>query len=178
MGYCYYHSQKYEQAATCYEQLSNLLPKIPNYKYGVFILIFASLFSFVKYRTLSFCRFQYAQSLYQAGIFSEALKVLKQIGDVAELKEQCLQLQCAILYSSEDYAGAQSILNQRIADTDDTLNDEGCLLYQAERYDSAVQRFSSALQVGGYNPLVAYNLALSHYRSGKERTQTMDYISE
>lgn len=35
MGYCYYHSQKYEQAATCYEQLSNLLPKVPEYKYVV-----------------------------------------------------------------------------------------------------------------------------------------------
>lgn len=116
--------------------------------------------------------------MYQAGIFPEALKVLKQIGDAAELKEQCLQLQCAILYSSEDYAGAQSILNQRMVDTADTLNDEGCLLYQAERYEGAVERFGSALQVGGYNPLVAYNLALSHYRSGKERSQTMECISK
>lgn len=125
-----------------------------------------------------FCRFQYAQSLYQAGIFTEALKVLKQIGDVAELREQCLQLQCAILYSSEDYAGAQSVLNQRSADTADSLNDEGCLLYQAERYEDAVKRFNNALQVGGYNPLVAYNLALSHYRSGKERHRAMECISE
>lgn len=123
-------------------------------------------------------RFQYAQSLYQAGIFPEALKILKQIGDVVELREQCLQLQCAILYSSEDYAGAQSILNQRTVDTADTLNDEGCLLYQAERYEGAVERFSNALQMGGYNPLVAYNLALSHYRNGKERSQAMECISK
>lgn len=122
-------------------------------------------------------RFYYAQSLYQAGIFVDALKVLKQISDNEELKEQCLQLQSAILYSSEDFAGAQSVLNQRSGGTAETLNDEGCLLYQADQYESAVQRFNSALQVGGFNPLIAYNLALSHYRK-KEKTQAMDYTSK
>ncbi|XP_061390018.1 tetratricopeptide repeat protein 30 homolog [Musca vetustissima] len=153
LGYCYYHAQKYEEAATCYEQLCNLVPKVAKYK------------------------FYYAQSLYQAGIFADALKVLKQIGDNAELKEQCLQLQSAILYSSEDYAGAQSVLNQRSIGTAETLNDEGCLLYQADQYDSAVQRFNTALQVGGFNPLIAYNLALSHFRK-KEKTQAIDYTAE
>ncbi|XP_058978686.1 tetratricopeptide repeat protein 30 homolog [Musca domestica] len=153
LGYCYYHAQKYEEAATCYEQLCNLVPKVAKYK------------------------FYYAQSLYQAGIFVDALKVLKQISDNVELKEQCLQLQSAILYSSEDYAGAQSVLNQRSGGTAETLNDEGCLLYQADQYDSAVQRFSTALQVGGFNPLIAYNLALSHFRK-KEKTQAIDYTAE
>ncbi|KAM7362569.1 tetratricopeptide repeat domain 30 [Cochliomyia hominivorax] len=153
LGYCYYHAQKYEEAATCYEQLCNLVPKIPKYK------------------------FYYAQSLYQAGIFGDALKILKQISDNEELKEQCLQLQSAILYSSEDFAGAQSVLNQRASGTAETLNDEGCLLYQADQFESAVQRFNSALQVGGFNPLVAYNLALSHYRK-KEKNQALDYTTE
>ncbi|XP_037817346.1 tetratricopeptide repeat protein 30 homolog [Lucilia sericata] len=153
LGYCYYHAQKYEEAATCYEQLCNLAPKIPKYK------------------------FYYAQSLYQAGIFVDALKVLKQISDNEELKEQCLQLQSAILYSSEDFAGAQSVLNQRSSGTADTLNDEGCLLYQADQFESAVQRFNTALQVGGFNPLIAYNLALSHFRK-KEKTQALDFTNE
>uniref|UniRef100_A0A1B0FLK3 Tetratricopeptide repeat protein 30 n=1 Tax=Glossina morsitans morsitans TaxID=37546 RepID=A0A1B0FLK3_GLOMM len=150
LAYCYYHAQKYEEASTCYEQLCTLVPKVAKYK------------------------FYYAQSLYQAGIFGDALKVLKQIADNDELKEQCLQLQSAILYSSEDFAGAQSVLNQRTIGTADTLNDEGCLLYQADQYDSAVQRFNTALQVGGFNPLIAYNLALSHFRK-KEKTQAIDY---
>ncbi|XP_075146966.1 tetratricopeptide repeat domain 30 [Haematobia irritans] len=153
LGYCYYHAQKYEEAATCYEQLCNLMPKIAKYK------------------------FYYAQSLYQAGIFGDALKILKQIGDNAELKEQCLQLQSAILYSSEDFAGAQSVLNQRTGGTAETLNDEGCLLYQADQFDNAVQRFNTALQVGGFNPLIAYNLALSHFRK-KEKSQAIDYTAE
>ncbi|KAI8124632.1 Tetratricopeptide repeat protein 30 like protein [Lucilia cuprina] len=153
LGYCYYHAQKYEEAATCYEQLCNLAPKIPKYK------------------------FYYAQSLYQAGIFVDALKILKQISDNEELKEQCLQLQSAILYSSEDFAGAQSVLNQRSSGTAETLNDEGCLLYQADQFESAVQRFNTALQVGGFNPLIAYNLALSHFRK-KEKTQALDFTTE
>lgn len=122
-------------------------------------------------------RFYYAQSLYQAGIFVDALKILKQIGDNVELKEQCLQLQSAILYSSEDFAGAQSVLNQRAGGTAETLNDEGCLLYQADQFENAVQRFGMALQVGGFNPLIAYNLALSHFRK-KEKTQAIDYTGK
>lgn len=107
----------------------------------------------------------------------DALKILKQIADNEELKEQCLQLQSAILYSSEDFAGTQSVLNQRTSGTAETLNDEGCLLYQADQYDSAVQRFNTALQVGGFNPLITYNLALSHFRK-KEKTQALDYTSK
>ncbi|XP_030378083.1 tetratricopeptide repeat protein 30 homolog [Scaptodrosophila lebanonensis] len=153
LGYCYYHAQKYEEAASCYEQLCQLVPKESRYK------------------------FYYAQSLYQAGIFADALRILKQINEHDELKEQCLQLQSAILYSSEDYAGAQSILNQRAGGNADTLNDEGCLLYQADQFDGAVQRFQTSLQVGGFNALVAYNLALTHFRK-KERSQAIDYTSE
>ncbi|KAH8352324.1 tetratricopeptide repeat protein 30 homolog [Drosophila takahashii] len=154
LGHCYYHAQKYEEAATCYEQLCQLAPKEAKY------------------------RFYYAQSLYQAGIFAEALRVLKQIGDHEdELREHCLQLQSAILYSSEDFAGAQSLLNQRAGGTADTLNDEGCLLFQADQHEAAVQRFQAALQVGGFNPLVAYNVALAHFQR-KQRAQALDYTSE
>lgn len=115
--------------------------------------------------------------MYQAGIFVDALRVLKQISDNEEIKEQCLQLQSAILYSSEDFAGAQSVLNQRSSGTAETLNDEGCLLYQADQFESSVQRFNTALQVGGFSPLIAYNLALSHFRK-KEKTQALDYTSK
>lgn len=107
----------------------------------------------------------------------DAVKVLKQISDDEELKEQCLQLQSAILYSSEDFAGAQSVLNQRASGSAETLNDEGCLLYQADQFERSVQRFNTALQVGGFNPLIAYNLALSHFRK-KEKAQALDFISK
>lgn len=32
LGHCYYHAQKYEEAATCYEQLCQLAPKEAKYR--------------------------------------------------------------------------------------------------------------------------------------------------
>lgn len=108
---------------------------------------------------------------------TEALKTLSQITDCDELKDEILQLKSAILYATEDFAGAQSVLNQRTAQTAKTCNDEGCLLYQAEQYTQASQRFNQALQIGGFQPLVAYNLAVSHFRKN-EKSQASDYTSE
>ncbi len=111
-----------------------------------------------------------------------------------------MQLQSAIRYSNEDYAGAQSILIQRKVSHETTLNDEGCLFYQvrftaltdsynrynfvipliyqkANAYDNALQRFNAALQTGGFNPLIAYNAALCHFRK-RENAQAMNYIGK
>lgn len=74
-------------------------------------------------------RLSYAQSLFQSGLFDEAFKNTTQITE-ENLKEKVLQLQSAIRYSNEDYAGAQSILLQRKVSHETTLNDEGCLFYQ------------------------------------------------
>lgn len=67
-------------------------------------------------------------------MFDEAFKATTDIealdGKNKQLKERVLQLQSAIRYSNEDYSGAQSILLQRKASHENTLNDEGCLLYQ------------------------------------------------
>lgn len=67
--------------------------------------------------------------MFQSGLFDEAFKNTTQVTD-ENLKEKVLQLQSAIRYSNEDYAGAQSVLLQRKVSHESTLNDEGCLLYQ------------------------------------------------
>lgn len=117
----------------------------------------------------------YAQSLYQSGLFDEAIKVTNVINS-DNLKEKVLQLQSAIYFSNEDYAASQSMLLQRQAGTAHTLNDEGCLMYQANLHDDALQRFFSSLQTG-FNPLTAYNAALCHYRK-KEYSQALNMIGE
>ncbi|XP_055389914.1 tetratricopeptide repeat protein 30 homolog [Condylostylus longicornis] len=152
LAHSYYNLQKFIDAANCYEILCDLAPKEEKYK------------------------FYYAQSLYQAGIFEESLKILKQITS-DELKQQVLQLQSTIQYSEEEYSMCQATLGQRPQDSSDTANDEGCLLYQAEIYDGALKKFHSALQMGGFNPLIAYNIALCHYRM-KQKAQSMNYISD
>lgn len=50
--------------------------------------------------------------------------------EAPNLKEKVLQLQSAIRYSNEDYSGSQSLLLERRAGQETTLNDEGCLLFQ------------------------------------------------
>lgn len=151
MGHCYYQSQDFIEASNCYEMLCDLCPDVAEYK------------------------LYYAQSLYQSGLFDEALKVSNSI-DAEQLKEKVMQLQSAIYYSNEDYSASQSILLQRQTGTAMTLNDEGCLLYQANLYDDALQRYFTSLQTG-FNPLTAYNTALCHYRK-KEHSQALNMIGE
>ncbi len=117
----------------------------------------------------------YAQSLYQAGLFEEALKVISTI-EVESLREKVLQLQSAIYFSSEDYTSSQAILLKRQSGTAQTLNDEGCMMYQANLFEDALQRFLLSLQTG-FNPLTAYNIALCHYRK-KEFSQSLNMIGE
>jgi tetratricopeptide repeat protein 30 len=88
-----------------------------------------------------------------------------------------LQLQSAINYGNEEYGAAQSVLLQRPTDHPATLNDEGCLMFQANMFDDAIQRYQNALEAGGFSPQIAYNLALCHYRK-KENAQALNYIAE
>lgn len=152
LGYCYYQCQEYIEAANCYEQLCLLVSNEPEYKLS------------------------YAQSLFQSGLFEEAFKITTTI-ESPELKEKILQLQCAIRYFNEEYSSTQTLLAQRNPYHESTLNDEGCLLYQANVFDDALQRFMAALQNGGFNSLIAYNAAMCHYRR-KENAQALNYIAE
>jgi tetratricopeptide (TPR) repeat protein len=55
LGYCYYQSQDFVSSADCYEHLSQLCPENEDY------------------------RIYYCQSLYNAGLFDEAMKVSFQV---------------------------------------------------------------------------------------------------
>uniref|UniRef100_A0A182FR26 Tetratricopeptide repeat protein 30 n=2 Tax=Anopheles albimanus TaxID=7167 RepID=A0A182FR26_ANOAL len=157
LGHCYYQTQDFIEAANCYEHLLNLVPDVQEY------------------------RLYYAQSLFQAGLFEEAQKIVANGLEATELKDKVLQLQSAIAYGNEDYTAAQSLLLQRQDGGNGqeaaTKNDEGCLLYQAGMFEDALARYVSALQAGGFNPHVAYNAALCHYRR-KENSQALNYIAE
>lgn len=132
--------------------------------------------SILQLSTNPFPRLYYAQSLYQSGLFDEALKVSQKI-DSPEYQDRIHQLQSAIKYANEDYSGAQAILRQRQPNHEQTLNDEGCLLYQANMHEEALQRFTLAIQTAGFQPLVAYNIAICHYKR-RENSQALNYIGE
>mgnify|MGYP001208987541 FL=1 len=95
LAYCYYFTQDFVNAANCYEQLTLLYPENEDY------------------------RIYYAQALYQACLYEEAMKVTVQIEN-PELQGKMLKLQAAIKYGEEDLAGAKSLVDQCPSDDPDT----------------------------------------------------------
>ncbi|KAF4526277.1 hypothetical protein B566_EDAN010987 [Ephemera danica] len=151
LAYCYYSTQDFNSAATCYEQLSQMQPDDPQYK------------------------LYHAQALYQACIYEEAMRVTAQI-DAPSLQNQVTKLRAAIKYGEEDLAGAKSLVDSCPADDPDTEVNLGCLLYKENRFEDALQKFTVALQIIGFDPHLSYNAALCHFRI-KEYAPAQKYIA-
>ncbi|XP_049785625.1 tetratricopeptide repeat protein 30A isoform X1 [Schistocerca cancellata] len=151
LAYCYFYTQDFVNAADCYEQLTALVPEETEYK------------------------LYYAQSLYQACLYEEAMKVTSQIDDPA-YTTKVNKLKAAIKYGEEDLAGAKGLVDSGPADDPDTEINLGCLLYKEGRYEDALQKFTSAVQILGYNPHLSYNIALCYYRL-KEYAPALKHIS-
>ena len=79
LAYCYYYMQDYVNAANCYEQLSHHHPDQEDY------------------------RVYYAQSLYAATLYEEAMKVTVTV-ESAEHQGSMLKLQAAIRYTALNLA--------------------------------------------------------------------------
>ena len=104
LGYCCYQIQDFANAVTCFEQLAYLDGQQEEYK------------------------LYWAQSLYQAGLYSNASKVASQIND-PQLKIPVQKLEAAVRFAEEDLLTAQKIINACPTDTD-TLVNSGCILYK------------------------------------------------
>ncbi|ROT65100.1 Tetratricopeptide repeat protein 30 [Penaeus vannamei] len=152
LAYCYFYMQDFVNAANCYEHLTMLFPEIEDY------------------------RLYYAQSLYQACLYEESMKVTHQI-EGADYAGRITKLQAAIKYGEEDLPGAKSLVDQCPADDPDTEVNHGCLLYKEGRFEEACQKFTSALQVAGNQPHLSYNIALCHYRL-KQYAPALKHIAD
>ncbi|KAB5554254.1 hypothetical protein PHYPO_G00048230 [Pangasianodon hypophthalmus] len=152
LGYCYYHVQDFTNAADCYEQLIQLHPEVEDYK------------------------LYYAQSLYGACAFQDAMKATFLL-DSPTSHTKMLKLQAAIKYGEEDFPAAMALVEQLPVDDPDTEVDQGCLLYKLGEYEKACAKFTGAMQVLGYQPDLAYNIALCHY-SLKQYAAALKYIRE
>jgi len=139
LAYCYFYMQDYVNAANCYEQLSTHHPEQEDY------------------------RVYYAQALYAATLYEEAMKVTVTV-ESAEHQGSMLKLQAAIRYGEEDLAGAKSLVDQCPTDDTDTDINLACLLYKEARYAEALAKFQAAQQMLGYDAHLSYNTALCHYR--------------
>lgn len=139
LAYCYYHSQDYANAADMYSQLAQLHPDVDDYK------------------------MYHAMSLFKSCDYAAATKATFAIENPA-YQQKALKLQAAIKYMEEDYSAAKSLTEQCSADDPDTEINLGCLLYKNGQYEEAYQKFQRALQVGGYQASLSYNIALCFYQ--------------
>ncbi|XP_015914325.1 intraflagellar transport protein 70A [Parasteatoda tepidariorum] len=152
LGYCYYFTQDFVNASNCYEHLTSVCPEVDDYK------------------------LYYAQSLYQACFYQEAMKVTCQI-DNPSYQAKIVKLQAAIKYGEEELAAAKSLVDQSPAGDPDTEVNLGCLLFKEGRYEEACKKFMTAMQVEGYVPDLSYNIALCYYRL-KQYALALKHIAE
>ncbi|PRD32694.1 UNVERIFIED_CONTAM: ttc30a [Trichonephila clavipes] len=152
LGYCYYFTQDFVNAANCYEHLTAVCPEVDDYK------------------------LYYAQSLYQACFYQEAMKVTCQIEN-PDYQAKIVKLQAAIKYGEEDLAAAKSLVDQSPSGDPDTEVNLGCLLFKEGRYEEACKKFMTAMQVEGYVPDLSYNIALCYYRL-KQYALALKHIAE
>uniref|UniRef100_A0A8C9TFG4 Tetratricopeptide repeat protein 30 n=1 Tax=Scleropages formosus TaxID=113540 RepID=A0A8C9TFG4_SCLFO len=152
LGYCYYHVQDFTNAAECYEHLSQLHPEVEEYKLYL------------------------AQSLYGAGAFPEATRATFLL-DSPGSHTKMIKLQAAIKYGEEDFVGAKSLVEQLPPDDPDYEVDLGCLLYKEGEYEDACKKFIGSMQIVGFRPDLAYNIALCYY-SLKMYPQALKHIGE
>ncbi|XP_065168384.1 intraflagellar transport protein 70A-like [Atheta coriaria] len=139
LAYCYFHVQDFSNAATYYEQLTQLFMDNNDYK------------------------IYYAQSLYQACLYDEAYKVSETIID-EEYAPRVTKLQAAIKYGQEDLTVAKHLVDSCSTEDPDTEVNLGCLLYKDGHYEEALSKFMTSLQNIGFKPFLSYNVALCHYR--------------
>lgn len=152
LGYCYFQVQSFDAAADCYGQLTQIHPEVDEYKMA------------------------YAQALYKAFMYLEAMKATFQIENPT-YHAKVLKLQAAIKYGEEDLQGAKSMVEQCAADDPDTEINLGCLLFKEGRYAEACQKFQTAMNILGYQPDLSYNIALCFY-SLKQYAPALKHIAD
>ncbi|XP_058796790.1 intraflagellar transport protein 70A [Phymastichus coffea] len=153
LAYCYFYTQDFLAAASCYEKLVQLCPDEAIYK------------------------LYHAQALHQACLYQEAWSVCASIANNPDLEIKVKKLQAAIKYGQEDTVAAKSYVDQCPMDDIDTEINFGCLLYQEEEYEHALKKFTNALQIAGFKPHLSYNVALCYYRL-KEYATSLKHIAD
>ncbi|XP_065337988.1 intraflagellar transport protein 70A [Cloeon dipterum] len=151
LAYCHYATQDFASSAHFYDTLTQICPDDAQYK------------------------LHHAQALYQACMYEDALRVTSQIEN-PDLQLQVTKLRAAIKYGEEDLAGAKGLVDSCPSDDPDTDINLGCLLFKEGRYDDALQKFTQALQVIGFDAHLSYNAALCHFKL-KEYTVAQKYIA-
>jgi tetratricopeptide repeat protein 30 len=152
LGYCYYHQQDFPNASNTYGQLTQAVPAVDEYK------------------------IYYVQSLMKAGMYDEALQVCSTVEN-PELTERVTLLQAAISYEQDEVQLARSFLDQCSPEAEERQVFEGALLWKEKRHNDAMKQFTGAMNTTGYQPDLAYNIALCYY-STKQYGPCLKHVAE
>ena len=139
LSYCYFHANDFQSASQCYQQLVSLFPHVGDY------------------------RFHWAQSLYKAGLYADALSVLQTLQGMPEWGQRVHQLTAAIQFDQEAVADSYAALSHCEAD-DNTMFARACLLYREKKYDAATELFTLIQTSSGPTPDLIYALAACHFQ--------------
>ena len=152
LGYCYYHQQDFPNASNTYGQLTQAVPEVDEYK------------------------IYYVQSLMKAGMYDEALQVCSTVEN-PELTERVTLLQAAISYEQDEVQLARSFLDQCSPEAEERQVFEGALLWKEKRHNDAMKQFTGAMNTTGYQPDLAYNIALCYYKT-KQYGPALKHLAE
>lgn len=128
----------------------------------------------------------YAQTLYDASLYDEAMKATFQFehmnkskpnGSLSPNKSQTLKLQAAIKYGQEDYSAAKSLIDQIPNDDPDKEVNLACLLFKEGQYDKAISKLIKCFNAEGYKSDLSYNISLCFYKM-KQYSSSMKYIGD
>ena len=153
MGYCYYSLQDFQNAVKMYEALVKFYPDVEDYK------------------------IYYAQSMYKAGLYPEAMRVSHQI-DSEQHDQRMSTLRAAIKYEQDDLRGCANIAEQKmVPDDPDTIVCLACVAYKEKKFEEARSKFADAMNTLGYQSDIAYNIALCYYMM-KQFGPALKHIAE
>ncbi|GLD97276.1 hypothetical protein PINS_up005959 [Pythium insidiosum] len=117
-----------------------------------------------------------AQSLYKAGQYDAATRKASQL-ESEQHAQRINLLRAAAYYEQNDVTATRSILEQCVNDDPTTIVFDGAIEYKEGNFDNARKKFTDALNILGYQPDIAYNIALCFYKQ-KQYGNAMRQIAE
>lgn len=154
LGYCQYHMQDFVAAAQTYEVLVKHYAYVTEYK------------------------IYYAQSLYKAGLYVEANKMATRVDD-PQYTQRMQHLKACIMYEKGDLDACKALVegDDSLQDDPCTVISKACIEFKEEKYEEARKKFIEAINALGYQPDLAYNVALCYYKE-KQYGSALKHIAE
>ena len=123
----------------------------------------------VQYPSIKNYRLSFLQALYKSGKIDEAERQCfasrMMAKDTAEaFANQLYLLHAIIKYDKNDLPGAQNIITEYCNPADQDVKVlEAAIVFKQGRYEEAREMLINTITTSGYQPHIAYNIALCHY---------------